>query len=106
MLVPLTQLGRVRKVYFPLALPGPKGINVEFTGKTWQAVDWSIRELENSSIRRLENEKTRKLVKEVGHSPVGEAFPARLTRASRLAMAGGSRDLEVSTNFLILQLTT
>ncbi len=30
MLVPLTQLIRVIKVYFPLALPGPKGINVEF----------------------------------------------------------------------------
>jgi hypothetical protein len=30
MLVPLTQLLRVIKVYFPLALPGPKGINVEF----------------------------------------------------------------------------
>jgi hypothetical protein len=31
MLVPLTQLFRVIKVYFPLALPGPKGINVEVT---------------------------------------------------------------------------
>jgi hypothetical protein len=30
MLVPLTQLLRVKKIYFPLALPGPKGINVEF----------------------------------------------------------------------------
>ena len=27
--VPFTQLLRVIKVYFPLALPGPKGINVE-----------------------------------------------------------------------------
>ena len=33
MLVPLTQLLRVIKVYFPLALPGPKGINVEFTAQ-------------------------------------------------------------------------
>lgn len=47
MLVPLTQLIRVIKVYFPLALPGPKGINVDFTAKTWQVVNWSIRKLEN-----------------------------------------------------------
>jgi len=33
MLVPLTQLLRVIKVYFPLALPGPKGINVENTAQ-------------------------------------------------------------------------
>jgi hypothetical protein len=33
MLVPLTQLLRVIKVYFPLALPGPKGINVEITAQ-------------------------------------------------------------------------
>ena len=42
MLVPLTQLLRVIKVYFPLALFGPKGINVEFTAHTWQVVDSSI----------------------------------------------------------------
>ena len=34
MLVPLTQLLRVIKVYFPLALPGPKGINVEITAQS------------------------------------------------------------------------
>jgi hypothetical protein len=33
MLVPLTRFVRVIKVYFPLALPGAKGINVEFIGK-------------------------------------------------------------------------
>jgi hypothetical protein len=33
MLVPLPQLLRVIKVYFPLALPGPKGINVEITAQ-------------------------------------------------------------------------
>lgn len=31
MVVPLTLLLRVIKVYFPLALPGPKEINVEVT---------------------------------------------------------------------------
>jgi hypothetical protein len=49
MLVPLTQLLRVIKVYFPLALPGPKEINVEFTAQTWQIANWSIRELGNWS---------------------------------------------------------
>ena len=42
MLVPLTQLLGVTKVYFPLALPGPKGINVEFTAQTWQVVNWRL----------------------------------------------------------------
>jgi hypothetical protein len=40
MLVPLTRFVRVMKVYFPLALLGPKGINVEFTEKTWQGANW------------------------------------------------------------------
>ncbi len=58
MLVPLTQLLRVIKVYFPLALPGPKGINVEITAQrlaSSQLVNEEIRKLVNSSIRKLEN---------------------------------------------------
>jgi hypothetical protein len=33
MLVPLKQLLEVINVYFPLALPSPKGINVEITAQ-------------------------------------------------------------------------
>jgi hypothetical protein len=40
MLVPLTQLLRVIKVYFPLALPGPKGINVEITAQRLASSQW------------------------------------------------------------------
>ena len=54
MLVPLTQPLRVIKVYFPLALPGPKGINVEFRAQ-------------RSEVRSQKSEIKRQRTKRTGH---------------------------------------
>ena len=78
MLVPLTQLLRVIKVYFPLALPGPKGINVEFTAQ--RSEDRS----QKSEVRDQTSE------------------DRDLKTESLLWERLSSRDLAVSTNFLIL----
>lgn len=65
MLVPLTQLLRVKKVYFPLALPGPKGINVEFRAqrsevrdqrKELRIADFGLRILKKAEDRRQKTE--------------------------------------------------